>query len=177
MYIRFTDQPALPGKVKPIKDGVVKVTVDGTVADDLAGFMVYRDEKCTMLIGNYSEYTTRYKESDTGLYLSTGEVYVAPPEPEPKPEQEPEPEPTPEEIAEREKQEKIANLQMQIEAKKAELSSTDYIYTKETEYGTVEKSLGEYDWITLHEERQALRDEINALEKELEELEEGGGHE
>lgn len=165
MYIRFADQPALPGKVKPIKDGVVKVTVDGTVSNDLAGFMVYRDEKCTMLIGNYSEYTTRYKESDTGLYLSTGEVYVAPPKPEPVPE------PTEEEIAERERQEKIANLQMQIEAKKAELSSTDYIYTKETEYGTVEKSLGEYDWIELHEERQRLRDEINALEKELEELE------
>ena len=166
MYIRFTDQPALPGKVKPIKDGVVKVTVDGTVKNDLAGFMVYRDEKCTMLIGNYSDYTTRYKESETGLYLSTGEVWVAPPEPEP------EPEPTPEEIAERERQEKIADRQSQIAGKKAQLQSTDYIYTKETEYGTVDKALAEYDWIALHEERQALRDEINALETELKELEE-----
>lgn len=165
MYIHFTDQPAVPGKVKPIKDGVVKVTVDGTVENDLAGFMVYRDEQCTRLIGNYADYTTRYKESDTALYLSTGEVYVAPPEPEP------EPEPTPEEIAERERQEKIADLQMQIAAKKAELQSTDYIYTKETEYGTVEKELEEYNWEALHEERQAIRDEINVLEAELKELE------
>ena len=165
MYIRFTDQQALQGKVKPVKDGVVKVTVDGTVKNDLAGFMVYRDEKCTRLIGNYSDYTTRYKESETGLYLSTGEVWVAPPEPEP------EPEPTPEEIAERERQEKSADLQMQIAAKKAELQSTDYIYTKETEYGTVEKELEEYDWDTLHEERQAIRDDINVLEAELKELE------
>lgn len=166
MYIRFTDQKALAGKVKPIKDGVVKVTVDGTVENDLAGFMVYRDEQCTRLIGNYSEYTTKYKESDSGgMYLSTGEVYVAPPEPEP------EPEPTPEEIAERERQQKIAELQMQIAEKKAEIQSTDYIYTKETEYGTVEKKLEEYDWSVLHEERQAIRDDINALEAELKELE------
>lgn len=159
MYIRFMGEQALQGKVKPVKDGVVKVTVDGTVENDLAGFMVFRDKQCTRLIGNYSGYTTRYKESDTGLYLSTGEVYVPQPEPEPKPE------PTPEEIAERERQQKIANLQMQIETKKAQLASTDYIYTKETEYGTVEKALAEYDWIALHEERQALRDEINDLEE------------
>ncbi len=165
MYIRFTDQQALPGKVKPIKEGVVRVTVDGTVENSLAGFMVYRDEQCTRLIGNYSDYTTRYKESNTALYLSTGEVYVAPPEPEP------EPEPTPEEIAERERQQKIAELQMQIAEKKAEIQSTDYIYTKETEYGTVEKKLEEYDWSVLHEERQAIRDDINALEAELKELE------
>lgn len=165
MYIRFTDQPALPGKVKPVKDGVVKVTVDGAVTDALVGFMVYRDEKCTMLIGNYADYTTRYKESDAGLYLSTGEVYVAPPEPEP------ESEPTPEEIAERIRQQNILDLQMQIVAKKADLQATDYIYTKATEYGTIDKELEEYDWNTLHAERQAIRDTINELETELKKLE------
>lgn len=166
MYIRFTDQPAAPGRVKPIKDGVVKVTVDGTVKNDLAGFMVYRDEQCNRLIGNYSDYTTRYKESNTALYLSTGEVYVAPPEPEP------EPEPTPEEIAERERQKKIADLQMQIGAKEAEFKKTEYIFTKDNEYHKVGKSTdNEYNWEALHKERQAIRDEINALEAQLKELE------
>lgn len=51
----------------------------------------------------------------------------------------------------------------QISALKAELTDTDYMIIKAYEYTLVGLEV-EYDIVALHAERQAIRDEINALE-------------
>ena len=59
-----------------------------------------------------------------------------------------------------ETQAKIASLQSQLD-------QTDYKIIKCYEYSLVDKELP-YDVAVLHSERQALRDEINTLQEELE---------
>ena len=131
---------------------------------DYSGFRMYADSGMQLLMGDYTGYTTKYKDSDeSGMYASTGEVYQ---EPEPIPEPEPAPEPTPEEQAERERQEKITELQGEIGALKMQIDSTDYKIIKAYEYSQVGLET-EYDMAELHQERQELRDEINALEEKL----------
>lgn len=69
----------------------------------------------------------------------------------------PQPEPAPEPTPEEKKQMRIAEL-------KAQLESTDYKIIKCSECSLAGVELP-YDIVALHIERQALRDEINELEK------------
>ena len=53
---------------------------------------------------------------------------------------------------------------------KESITETDYIFVKCYESSLVGEVVEEYDFESLHSERQALRDEINALESELNDL-------
>ena len=72
----------------------------------------------------------------------------------------PQPEPAPEPTPEEQKEMRIAEL-------KAQLDGTDYKIIKCSEYQLAGIELP-YDVVELHTQRQALRDEINQLEKGVE---------
>lgn len=162
LYVLFANRKTpVRATVRVLKEGVVQVQPEEETADNISGFRCYLDEQLTRVVGDYSGYRTKYRDTDgRGIYLSTGEVYVTPPAPDP------EPEPTPEEIAERERQEQMIEIQMQIASLKSQIDATDYRIIKSYEYSLVGLE-SEYDLTALHEERQALRDRINALEETL----------
>ena len=62
--------------------------------------------------------------------------------------------------------EQQANIQMEIERLKSELRESDYKVIKCTEAMAVGAEMP-YDVASLHKVRQALRDKINELEKQL----------
>lgn len=115
--------------------------------------------------GNFEDYKYVYKEELDGItfILTTNEndIYVEPVKPEPYV-------PTEEEIAEQERQRKITEINSQISALKSQLSDTDYIFVKCYESSLVGETVDEYDFETLHNERQSIRKHINELETELE---------
>lgn len=69
-------------------------------------------------------------------------------------------------------QTKVAQKRALIANLKAQLDSTDYQIIKMYEYSLVGEEQ-EYDAAALHTSRQALRDQINVLETELQALVEG----
>lgn len=77
--------------------------------------------------------------------------------------------PTEEEIAEQERQNQIQELNSQISTLKEQLNSSDYKIIKSYEYTLANKEI-EYDMDALCDERQEIRNQINALENELNEL-------
>lgn len=162
-WIKFKDKKEpIQAEVYAVRKGIVNVRALNV--SDYSGFRMYADKGMQMLLADYSDYTTKYKEPDKdGMYASTGEVYQ---DPEPIPEPEPAPEPTPEEQAERDRQEKITELQEEIRALKMQLDSTDYKIIKAYEYSQVGLET-EYDMAELHQERQKIRDDINVLEEAL----------
>lgn len=168
LYLLFCNKNTpVPAEITIIKDGIVKVSLPDARKTNLSGFKLYTDRQMQHLVGDYTAYRTKYcEENGNCMYLSTGEVYTAPPEPEPVPE------PTPEEIAEAKRQEQITGIQMQITCLKAQIDATDYRIIKAFEYSLVGMET-DYDLDTLHEERQEVRDEINRLEAELQTLTEG----
>lgn len=168
LYVLFANRKTpVKAAIRVMREGVVNVRPEEPTADNISGFTCYLDPQMEHMAGDYTNYRTRYLDSDeNGMYLSTGEVYVAPPAP---PEPEPVPEPTPEEIAEQERQEQIAEIQIRIAGLKAQIDATDYRIIKAYEYSQVGLET-DYDLQALHLERQDLRDQINALERELEEI-------
>ena len=166
LYVLFANRKTpVKAAIRVMREGVVNVRPEEPTADNISGFTCYLDPQMEHMAGDYTNYRTRYRDSDeNGMYLSTGEVYVAPPAP-----LEPEPEPTPEEIAEQERQEQIAEIQIRIAGLKAQIDATDYRIIKAYEYSQVGLET-DYDLQALHLERQELRDQINALEQELEEI-------
>ena len=88
-WIKFKDRKTpIEASTCIIKPGVVNVRILGL--SDYSGFRMYADSGMQLLMGDYTGYTTKYKDSDeSGMYASTGEVYQ---EPEPIPEPEPAPE-------------------------------------------------------------------------------------
>lgn len=138
---------------KKISKNVVEITGDFEVKD--LGFTLSR---VGMNDGwDYSEFTTVYREVEGGVQFSNdGSVYVEPVIPIP----------TAEELAEMEEQERIANINAQINNLKEQLASTDYKIIKCTECGMVGEEMP-YDVNELHAERQEIRDEINLLEYTL----------
>ncbi|MBD5498012.1 MAG: hypothetical protein HDR11_09665 [Lachnospiraceae bacterium] len=147
-----------------LKDGVIKLCMKDKPRNPYAGFMAYLNKNCTILIGNYAAYRTKYKaaEDETVLFLSTGEVYKEPP-------MKKIPELTLEEIAAQEQERKIEELRVQIEGYKARIDTTDYRIIKAYEYSTVGLEV-EYDIDALHKERQSYRDAINELEEEIQKI-------
>ena len=73
---------------------------------------------------------------------------------------------TDEERAALERQKQITAINAQINAIKEQIRSTDYQIIKSYEYSLVGKET-EYDIVALHTERQAQRDQINALQEQL----------
>lgn len=165
MYVLFANRKTpVKATIRVMREGVVNVRPEEPTADNISGFTCYLDPQMEHMAGDYTNYRTRYRDSDeNGMYLSTGEVYVAPHTP---PEPEPEPEPTPEEIAEQERQEQITEIQIRIAGLKAQIDATDYRIIKAYEYSQVGLET-DYDLQALHLERQALRDQINTLEVTL----------
>lgn len=122
-----------------------------------------------MIQGDYTQYKYVYNKIDDVTFVMTtdeNDVYVEPVTPKPY---DPEPYvPTEEKIAEQERQRKIAEISSQINTLKSQLSDTDYIFVKSYETSLVGQTVDEYDFETLHNERQSIRKHINELETELE---------
>lgn len=114
MNILFLDQKE-PVEGKVVKQDDSHILIEG-VEKNTSGFRLLTEKGC--VFGKYEEFTTLYKEEESGFILSSdGSVYV---EPEPMPEPEPEPEPTPEPEPEPEPYE--PTLEDSQEAKVAEMN-------------------------------------------------------
>lgn len=138
---------------KKISNNLVEITGDFPIKTD--GFTLSRETYEDNW--DYSAYTTIYREVENGCQFSNdGSVYV-----EPVIEI-----PTEEELAEMEENQRIANINAQINNLKEQLASTDYKIIKCTECSMVGEEMP-YDVNELHAERQVIRDEINLLEYTL----------
>lgn len=136
-----------------ISKNIVQINGDFPIQTD--GFTLSREKHEDNW--DYSAFTTVYKEVENGVQFSNdGSVWV-----EPTVEI-----PTEEELALMEENQRIANINAQINNLKEQLASTDYKIIKCTECSMVGKEMP-YDVNELHTERQAIRDEINLLEYTL----------
>lgn len=116
------------------------ITLKGITEVNNSGFKTYR--MSGEQLGDFSDYTTTYILLDDEVqYSNDGSIWV---EPETHPY-----EPT---------------IQDQINSLKKELESTDYKIIKCSECQLLGQPMP-YDVAELHEQRQAIRDEINALEE------------
>lgn len=164
-YIKFkgkeTVQQVIVSEEKP---HVIRIT-GNDLKVNTDGFRLYLDAECKYPLdnGEYAAYTTLFREGDGWYELSDdGSVYVEPVAPV-------QPEPTEEELAEMAKQEQIRQVTAQINDLKEQIATSDYKVIKTYEYSLLGEQ-AEYDMETVHAERQALRDQINALETQLTEL-------
>nr|DAY85887.1 MAG TPA: protein of unknown function (DUF5320) [Caudoviricetes sp.] len=130
-----------------------------------SGFKLYLDPNCKYPLdqGEYEAYTTLYRKGDNGHELSDdGSVYTEPVAPV-------QPELTEEELAELARQTQIQQVTAQINDLKSRIAASDYKIIKTYEY-TLLGEQTEYDIEEVHAERQTLRDQINALETQLADL-------
>lgn len=143
--------------------GLVQLNAPLPDVDLNAGFEILSSRGT--VFGKYLEYKTVYRQMDDGSVIlsNDGRLWTPPPEPEPEPEQ------TEEELAEMKRQAQIRSLRDEIDTLKLQLDSTDYKIVKTYEYSLVGME-SDYDVDALHAERQALRDQINAKEAELQSL-------
>ena len=143
---------------------MIRITGDNIIVNT-DGFRLYLDADCKYPLdnGEYAAYTTLYREGDGWYELSDdGSVYTEPVAPV-------QPELTEEEKAELARQQKISQVIAQIDDLKARIAASDYKIIKTYEY-TLLGEQTEYDIEAVHAERQALRDQINALETQLSDL-------
>lgn len=130
-----------------------------------SGFKLYLDPNCKYPLdqGEYEAYTTLYRKGDNWHELSDdGSVYTEPVAPV-------QPELTEEELAELARQTQIQQVTAQINDLKSRIAASDYKIIKTYEY-TLLGEQTEYDIEEVHAERQTLRDQINALETQLADL-------
>jgi len=164
-HIRFKDsEEYIKADVRPIGSHIVRINL--ATEPVLTGFHLFIDKDGLYPLdnGEYENFTTLYRRGDGWYELSNdGSEYVE------QEEAEPSAEPTEEEIAEREKQQQRLVLRAQITELKSQLDSTDYQIIKTYEYSLVGLD-PEYDITALHRERQTLRDRINALQTQLNEI-------
>lgn len=160
-YIKYKNTDTLlPVVVRATDNHVIRIMTDAE--PNLSGFRLYLRDNTDYPLdnGEYKGYTTMYRRGDGWYELSDdGSVYteVAPVQPA---------ELTDEERAALERQNQIAAINAQIDALKEQIRSTDYQIIKSYEYSLVGKET-EYDIAALHTERQAQRDQINALQEQL----------
>ena len=164
-YIKFKNKKTVQlVVVSEESPHVIRITGDNiTVNTD--GFRLYLDADCKYPLdnGEYAAYTTLYRNGEGWYELSDdGSVYIEPVEPV-------QPEPTDEELAEQARQQQISQVIAQIDDLKARIAASDYKIIKTYEY-TLLGEQTEYDIEAVHAERQALRDQINALETQLSDL-------
>lgn len=164
-HIRFKNsEEYIKADVRPIGSHIVRINL--ATEPVLTGFHLFIDKDGLYPLdnGEYEAFTTLYRQGDGWYELSNdGSVYAE------QGEAELPAEPTEEEIAEREKQQRRSALRMQITELKSQLDSSDYQIIKTYEYSLVNLD-PEYDITALHQERQTLRDRINALQAELNEI-------
>jgi hypothetical protein len=162
-YIKFNDrEDFVKAVVMPAGNHVMRITAD--IEPDTSGFRIYlrANEDYPLDNGEYEACTTLYRQGEGWFELSdNGSVYTEPEVITLTPA-----EPTEEELAELERQQKIAGIQSQITALKDQLSATDYQIIKAYEYSLVGLET-DYDIAVLHQERQSIRDQINELEEQL----------
>lgn len=159
MFLKFNDSEKLI-QADVFIQGFNRVFVQTDTEPNLSGFVAYLRESTDYPLHDYSDYTTLYRVVEDGYLLSSdGSVWSDTEEPSTE-------ELTDEEKAQKEREERITELQVTIESLKEQLSQTDYQIIKAYEYSLVGKEI-EYDMQTLHESRQAIRDEINELEAEM----------
>jgi hypothetical protein len=138
---------------KKISKNIVEIKGDFPIKD--VGFTLSRKDKNDNW--DYLSCTTVYKKIEGGAQFSNdGSVWV---EPTVKI-------PTEEELALMEENQRIANINAQINNLKEQLASTDYKIIKCAECSMVGEEMP-YDVNELHTERQAIRDGINLLEYTL----------
>lgn len=160
-YIKYNDSEALiPAIVRATDNHVIRITTDDK--PNLSGFRLYLRDNTDYPLdnGEYEGYTTLYRRGDGWYELSDdGSVYteVAPVQPADM---------TDEERAALERKKQITDINAQINAIKEQIRATDYQIIKAYEYSLVGKET-EYDIAALHAERQAQRDQINALQEQL----------
>lgn len=164
-YIKFKNKETV-SKVIVSEESphVIRITGDNIIVNT-DGFRLYLDADCKYPLdnGEYAAYTTLYRKGDGWYELSDdGSVYIEPVEPV-------QPEPTEEELAEQARQQQISQVIAQIDDLKARIAASDYKIIKTYEY-TLLGEQTEYDIEAVHAERQALRDQINALETQLSDL-------
>ena len=163
-FIKYTNSDALlPVVVRATDNHVIRIATDAE--PNLSGFRLYLRDNTDYPLdnGEYEGYTTLYRRGDGWYELSDdGSVYmeVSPVQPA---------EMTDEERAALERQKQITAINAQINAIKEQIRSTDYQIIKSYEYSLVGKET-EYDIVALHTERQAQRDQINALQEQLAEM-------
>ena len=165
-YIKFKNKKTVQlVVVSEESPHVIRITGDNLVVNT-NGFRLYLDAECKYPLdnGEYAAYTTLFREGDGWYELSDdGSVYT---EPEVAPVQ---PELTEEEKVELARQQQISQVITQIDDLKARIAASDYKIIKTYEY-TLLGEQTEYDIEAVHAERQALRDQINALETQLADL-------
>ena len=164
-YIKFKNKETV-SKVIVSEESphVIRITGDNIIVNT-DGFRLYLDADCKYPLdnGEYAAYNTMYRKGDGWYELSDdGSVYIEPVEPV-------QPEPTEEELAEQARQQQISQVIAQIDDLKARIAASDYKIIKTYEY-TLLGEQTEYDIEAVHAERQALRDQINALETQLSDL-------
>ena len=143
------------GMIKPVSDNVIEVI---GLPQTTSGFTFYLNND--VAVGHYENFTTVYlvKDETTIQYSNDGSVYV---EPEPIPIPEPYV-PTEEELAEIERQNKIAQINSQIGVIDAEFANLDYVGIK---IATGRATLEEY--VTEIARMNELATMKDALEEEL----------
>lgn len=165
-YIKFKNKKTVQlVVVSEESPHVIRITGDNLVVNT-NGFRLYLDAECKYPLdnGEYAAYTTLFRDGDGWYELSDdGSVYT---EPEVAPVQ---PELTEEEKVELARQQQISQVITQIDDLKARIAASDYKIIKTYEY-TLLGEQTEYDIEAVHAERQALRDQINALETQLSDL-------
>ena len=165
-YIKFKNKKTVQlVVVSEESPHVIRITGDNLVVNT-NGFRLYLDAECKYPLdnGEYAAYTTLFREGDGWYELSDdGSVYT---EPEVAPVQ---PELTEEEKVELARQQQISQVITQIDDLKARIAASDYKIIKTYEY-TLLGEQTEYDIEAVHAERQALRDQINALDTQLSDL-------
>ena len=167
-------------KLNSIKIGVFKISIDAPTSlshEIFSDGFYLLNEHNNSVMGNYSDYTVLYKESEENennvFYISNGEVYI---EHETNTDagnasNDTQVELTEEEKIELERNNKIYSIQLEINDLKSQLAETDYIVIKCQEYELAGKDLpDEYDIIKFSEERDSIRKQINELEAKLSEI-------
>lgn len=161
-------------KLKCVNDRVICEfeSVEDADSSPISEGFIEINEHNDVVQGDFSEYKYIYKkESDTIFVLTCDkdDVYV---EPEISDEEAigTSTEPTEEELAEIERNNKIVNINSQISLLKEQLDSTDYIFIKCYEASLVGEEINEYNLESIHNTRQSLREQINSLEAELQNL-------
>lgn len=152
------------GTIKKIDINKVKVLFEKNIPkpERLQNGFYLVDSK-ERIYGDFTDFNTIFKQIEAGYILSNDQsVYM-------EPEKLEIPELSQEELKEQELQQKIIEKQNKIDCLKDTLQSSDYKIIKGYEYFLANK-VCEYDFITLHEERQEIRDRINEKEAELSNL-------
>lgn len=162
-------------KLKNINDRIICEfdAIDDAKSAPLSEGFYELNEHNDIIQGDYSDYKYVYKKESDLIFILTkdkNDVYTEPEDNRDSTTEILNRELTEEEKEEMERQSKILNIKYQIESLKSQLNDTDYIFIKCYEASLVGEEINEYDLESIHNTRQSLREQINSLEAELQNL-------